>query len=790
MTPIHRYFRLLMLLTARVGAPVFPGLRARFTLKRNGRQTVAGIEGPLSICRDHLGIPTVRAETPGDLFFGFGYAMTQDRLWHMDFYRRLAGGRLAEILGDGPLAPKAGIRLEPSSVVQLDCLHRALGLGRVAQASEEIISHEARTILHGYTAGVNAAMVAMQEERCLPVEFYLLGYEPETWRPHESLAIGRLIAWMLSLAARAEIVLGAFVADPDLSCLLPVHPVGEPVVIGGGGLLGGTGGGSNSWVIGSRRTRSGHPLLCNDPHLPMGLPCLFYQVHLRGAGFHVSGATMVGLPTVLIGASAHAAWGMTSAMPDDADVYRETLHPSDPDLYTFKGEWRRLKVQKEEIGVRGGPSRRVALRYVPRARADCPLLSDILPFDAPLSLRWTGLEPTREIDAFLKICRARDLQEFREALEDFRIPAHNFLYADRQGNYAYFCAGRFPRRRKGEGAFPLDGAAGTSEWEEDIPFDELPCVINPPSGMIVTANHRIVDDAYPHQLTYLWEPSHRAGRILELLERDRLDVTAMAAIQGDIVSLQAKAVVTQVIAPVMGELSGKARRAAERLLHWDFRMAAESGEAALYHVMYERLRFLVFADRLNRVAPELYHAYFSLLHLAVNPVDRILKEGDPAWMPEGQAVMVGRALAEAVAFLEKTLGAEQEWAWGKLHRLTLRHPLGGGRSRARHFINRIVQLNRGPFPHPGDGMTVNVAAYLLSAPFEVVVGPAYRQIVDLGNPDGSLWIVPGGSSGDPLSLHYSDQLMDWRQGRYHPMMPSSGVPSSKLELTPNGRERF
>lgn len=336
----------------------------------------------------------------------------------------------------------------------------------------------------------------------------------------------------------------------------------------------------------------------------------------------------------------------------------------------------------------------------------------------------------------------------------------------------------------------MDGASGASEWEEDIPFEELPCVINPASGVIVTANHRIVDDAYPHELTYLWEPSHRAGRILELLDRDGLDVTDMAVIQGDIVSLQAKAVVTQVIAPVAAELSGKARRAAERLLHWDFRMAAESGEAALYHVTYERLRFLVFAERLNQVAPELYHGYFSLLHLAVNPVDRILKEGDPAWMPEGREGVVSRALEEAVAFLEKTLGPEENWAWGKLHRLTLRHPLSGGRGGGRHVMNRVIQLNRGPFPQPGDGMTVNVAAYLLSVPFEALVGPAYRQIVDLGNPDGSLWIVPGGSSGDPFSPHYSDQLMDWRQGRYHPMMPSAGVPSSKLELSPSGRERF
>ncbi len=790
MTPIDRYFRLLVLLTARLVGPVFPALAPRFALKQNGRRTVAGTEGPLTICRDHLGIPTVWAETPADLFFGFGYAMAQDRLWHMDLYRRLAGGRLAEILGDVLLGAKAGIGLEPRSVVQLDCLHRALGFVRLAHASQDIISHEARTILEGYTAGVNAAMAAMQEDRCLPVEFYLLGYEPETWRPEDSLAIGRLIAWMLSFAARAEIVLGALVADPTLSALLPLYPVGEPIIVEGGALLGGVGGGSNSWVLGPRRTRSGYPVLCNDPHLPMGLPCIFYQVALRGAGYHVSGATMVGLPTVLIGASAYAAWGMTSAMPDDADVYRETLHPSDPNLYAFKGEWRRLTVTMEEIGVRGGPSRRVTVRYVPRGGADCPLLNDILPFETPLSLRWTGLEPTREIDAFLKVCRARSLEEFREALRDFGIPGHNFLYADRQGNYAYVCAGRFPKRPKGEGPFPMDGASGASEWKEDIPFDELPCLINPPSGVIVTANHRIVDESYPYELTYLWEPSYRAARILELLDRDGLDLTHMAAIQGDIVSLQARAIVTQVIAPVAGHLSGKARRAAERLLHWDFRMAAESGEAAIYHVVYERLRFLVFADRLNQVAPELYQGYFSLLHLGVNPVDHILKGGDPAWMPEGREVVVSRALEEAVAFLETTLGPEADWAWGKLHRLALRHPLGGERVGGGHVMNRIVQLNRGPFPHPGDGMTVNVAAYMLSSPFEVVVGPAYRQIVDLGNPDASLWVVAGGSSGDPFSPHYSDQLLAWRQGRYHPMMRSSAVPSSQLELVPNGRERF
>ncbi|MFQ5881320.1 MAG: penicillin acylase family protein [Candidatus Methylomirabilales bacterium] len=790
MRQTDRYHRLLMLLLCRLLTPLFPSLPGRLTLKRSGRQVVAGIEGPIAVCRDRLGIPTIRAKAPPDLFFGFGYAIAQDRLWQMDLYRRVAGGRLAEILGDRPLAVKPGARLDPASVASLDCLHRALGLARVAEASLEILSSEARGALEKYAAGVNAVISAMQDARGLPPEFYLLGYEPEPWRPQDSLAIGRLIGWMLCLAARAELILGTLACHPDLYPLLPSHSDGELVIVPGWRSFGTGGGGSNSWVVGPGRTRRGSPILCNDPHLPMGLPCLFYQVGLRGAGYQVTGATMPGVPAVIVGMNADCAWGITSAMPDDADFYREVLHPSDSILYTVGGEWRRLKVRVEEIPVRGGFPRRVSIRYVPRGEADCPLLSDIFPLDAPLSLRWTGLEPSREMDALLKICRARDLEQFQEALRNFAFPAQNFVYADRQGNCAYFCAGRFPRRREGEGSLPLDGSSGASEWQGYVPFDELPSLINPPSDLIVAANDRIVDAGYPHELTYLWEPPHRARRIMQLLEQGGLEVADMMAIQGDTFSLQAKALVEQVIAPDMGALTGRARRAAARLLQWDFRMAVESGEAALYHCFYHCLRHLIFAEQLNQVSPDLYQGYFSLLHLPVTPVDRILGTADPAWIRQGRASVVGRALEEAMTFLEAELGAEGRWTWGRLHAFTLRHPLGGGRGLGTRLLNGIFQLNRGSFPHPGDGMTVNVAAYLLSHPFEPLVGPAYRQIVDLGDLQDSLWILPGGSSGDPLSPHYSDQLADWRQGGYHPMLPRSGPFSAVLELVPTGWERL
>jgi len=787
MTNTGRYLRLLTALAVRFLSPVLPSLPALLGPKRQGREAIVGITGPVTIARDRRGIPFIRAEAPHDLFFGLGYAMAQDRLWQMDLYRRVAHGRLAEILGDHSLPVKPGAPLQPTSMAHLDTLHRALGFTRVAAQSREILSSEAKEALEGYTAGVNAAIVALGRRGAFPLEFSLLGYDPEPWRPQDSLAIGRLIGWMLSFAPKVELTLGAFLGHSALEPLLPASPSEGPFIVTPGMPLGGAGGGSNSWVVGGGRTRHGKPLLCNDPHLPMGLPCLFYQVGLMGGGYDTVGATMPGIPAIAVGMNADAAWGMSSAMPDDADIYREELHPTDPTRYAFRGEWRRLVVREEEIIIRGKGPQKVIIRSIPHGQADCPLLSDLFPMASPLSLRWTGLEPSPEMDALLKINWARTLEEFREALRDFALPAQNFLYADRRGNIAYFCAGRFPQRKKGEGPFPFDGTTGASEWEGDLPFDELPFEINPPSGLIVTANHRIIDEAYPHELTYLWEPPYRAQRILELLEREGLEISDMAAVQTDILSLQAKGLVEGLIGSTFPELQDGARQAAERLLQWDFRMGVKSQEAALYHAFYDHIRRQLFAEQLNRIKPYLYDGYFSLLHLPVYPVDQILLTADPKWFPRGRGEIITRALEGAVRFLGEGLGPEEAWQWGSLHTLTLRHPLGGGKDLGGRILNRLFPLNRGPFPHPGDGMTVNVAAYLLSRPFEPLVGPVYRQIIDLGSPQDSQWVIPGGSSGDPLSPHYSDQLEDWRWGRYHPMHPGSDAWQAILELFPSSR---
>ncbi len=306
MTSAGRYLRLFTALAVRLLSPVAPSLSARIGLKRRGREELSGITGPVTIARDRRGIPSIQAKVPHDLFFGFGYAIAQDRLWQMDLYRRVAHGRLAEVLGDRSLPVRPGAPLQPTSMVHLDALHRGLGFTRVAAASLAILSSEAQEALEGYTAGVNAAIAAMERRGAFPLEFSLLGYEPEPWRPHDSLAIGRLIAWMLSFAPKVELTLGSFLGHPALESLLPASPPEGPFIITSGMPIGGVGGGSNGWVVGGRRTRSGKPLLCNDPHLPMGLPCLFYQVGLRGGGYDTRGVTMPGIPAVVIGMNADA----------------------------------------------------------------------------------------------------------------------------------------------------------------------------------------------------------------------------------------------------------------------------------------------------------------------------------------------------------------------------------------------------------------------------------------------------------------------------------------------------
>jgi penicillin amidase len=753
-----------------------------------------GLDAEVWICRDGHGIPRIYAGDEADAFFALGFVMLQDRWWQMDLWRRTASGRLAEIFGDRPLgrgAPSgqtAGLRMAGA-----DLFHRAVGLRRLAEADLEVHGPEGRGLLGAFTAGANAARDAAIAAGRYPAECVLLRRLPEPWTEVDSLCCARLIAWMLSLSLSCHLVIGKLREHPHLARIMPRSPEEGPTILDAGaspweevlGLLaaaGGSGGafgaaapgtGSNSWAVAPGRSASGGALLANDPHLPLGLPCVWYQFYLEWPGRRLAGATLPGIAGALVGHNGRVAWGLTNTMLDDADLYAETVDLTDPARYLTPEGPRPFLTREEAIPVRGeaAPRRRI-VRFTEHGGVRCPVISDVLPAGRDgrvLSLRWAGLEPWAGLDVVRGMNRARTAEEFGGALRGYAVPAQNFLVADADGTIAYYCGGRIPRRPALNPGGALDGASGRHEWQGTFPFDENPRAANPPCGFLVTANHRVTASGPAGTLPLFSEPAYRAARIRQRVRAQaRHTPESFAAIQADAVSVQARALVAGILRPLAGGFGhAKARAAAARLLAWDGTMGAASPAAALFHAWYAHLLRRVIRPPLEAAAPGLFDAYFSVLHLAVHAADAVLLAEDPAWYPEGKAPAVEAALAAAVEELEAAQGPDPAgWRWGAAHALTLAHPLGAVGHPLGRLLARWLRLNRGPFPQPGDGMTVNLSAYTLAAPYRPLVGPSLRVIVDLKDPEASRWVIPGGSSGDPLSPHYADQVDLWRRGDY------------------------
>lgn len=767
--------------------------------------SLPGLEREVRICRDDVGVPQVYAETERDLAFGLGVAMAQDRLWQMETLRRLAGGRLAELLGDRPLGAKSP-HLPGATILAVDEFYRSLRMHAVAREERSLLSREGLDALEGFAAGVNA-WLARCPARDLPLECLLLRTRPAAWTPEDSLAIGKLIGWLLALAFPAKPILAALAAEPALRPLLPpsldhgVSILATGLPARGASLdllarqalgLTGPGIGSNSWAVSGRRTASGQPIVCNDPHLLFGLPALWNLVALQGPTHRVIGGTMPGVPAVLIGRNDHLAWGFTAVMADDGDYYRETLDPPGT-RYLRDGTWHAVEVLEEEFRVRGRRhAGRLGLRYVRHGGILCPLLPR--EGDAPpTSFRWVGLEPWRTLDGLLGMNRAGSVGEFEDAVAHFAVPAQNVVVADRRGAIAYFCAGRFPRRPwAGRGPVILDGASPEHAWQGYLSWAEHPRAVDPPEGFLATANNRVAAEAPPTIACGFWEPPYRAARISGLLlECPKATAEDMARIQTDIHSLQAAGILARLVRPTAGKLcDAGAKQAASLLMQWDLRMTANDAAPAVFHLFYQQLLQRCFRPVLERHAPGLFDRYFSLLHLAVPAADTALMRDDEAWFPGGADQVIEASLAAAWQEAIDRLGEDPtKWRWGSLHTLTFYHGIGRGRSRMVRALDWLFQLNRGPYPRPGDGMTVNLGAFPLTAPFGVMAGPSYRHIVDLGDREASRWSLAGGTSGDPRSPHYADQIEPWLRGEYRPMLlrAQTELPGGTvLRLLPTG----
>ena len=721
----------------------------------SGTLALPGLERPVEVIRDAWGVPHIYAESLTDLVFAQGFVTAQDRPWQMDLLRRAAAGRLAEVLGPEALA--------------WDRLARTVGFERVARAALDRQEPEARRVLEAYARGVNAALA--RNPRAL--EFLLLRYRPEPWEPLHTLALGRLLAWELSQWG-PRLVLARLLPRLDAARregLIPVYPADGPVIVAGlgasawPGLLGPSGG-SNGWAVGTARSASGAPLLANDPHLPLGAPSRWYEVHLVGAGLDVYGFSIPGAPGVIIGANAELAWGFTNLMLDDLDLYRERLHPEREDLYEVAGRWEPLTVLMERIEVRGGEPETLEVRIGRHGPLITPTL---IQAGEPLALRWTGHEPGQEVAALLGMNRARTWPEFREALRRFATPAQNVIYADRGGTIAYQAVGRIPVRPRGGSLLPLEGWHGRDDWRGWVPFDRLPRVVDPPAGVLVTANNRVSADPGLY-ISHLWEPPDRAARIRELLEaKAGLTLDDLREIQLD----RRPPWVSRLVPLILeawkdAEGSSEVAGGLDLLEAWDGALEPASPAAALFEATVEELLAQIFRDELGE---DDYREFGRAWDLAGVVLDRLLERGTSPWFDdvttparEDLPELLRRSLRAALRGLEARLGpGPAGWRWDRLHTLALEHPLG-----RRRPLGLLFSL--GPYGMGGDARTVWKSHFYHDGRFRAAVGPSFRMLVDLADRRRSRVVLTTGQSGHPLSRHYRDQTPLWLRGEDRPML--------------------
>jgi penicillin amidase len=730
----------------------------------DGTLRLSGLQGPVEIVRDLHGIPYIYASTDHDAFFGLGYAHAQDRLWQMEMQRRIGAGRLAEIFGEDTL--------------ETDQFLRTVGFYRAAEAAWPALSPEVQAALQAYSDGVNAYVAS---GAALPPEFTILGFKPEPWRPADSLVWAKMMAWNLGDSYGDDLIHADLLAilGPERSTQLAYsYPADAPVILPPDAMtalletqktlrehtgLGGKHVGSNNWVVSGTRTASGLPLLANDPHLGAQIPSIWYLAGMQGDRIHSVGATLPGLPAVVIGHNDRIAWGVTNLGPDVQDLFIERINPANPNQYEVNGSWQDMQLIAEEIKVKG---REEPVEWAARATRHGPLISDVTSQRGQaLALRWPALDPAdTTISAFLGIDYSGNWQDFRDALSVYVAPSQNFVYADVDGNIGYYGPGRIPIRARGDGSVPVPGWNDDYAWKGWIPFAQLPNAYNPADGYLVTANNRVTPDDYPYFITNAWAPPYRAERIRELLTSGQgLTPDDYARIQSDQRSAQARELLPLLLA-VQPRTSAETQ-ALGILREWDGTVSPDAAAPAIYEAWYAHLYAALLGDDLGgEVGKFLTETDDPIL------LKRILSGEEAVWCDDvltpaeetcNETALV--ALQDALKELEKHLGHDMgKWRWGDLHRTVFPHnPLSQ--------VGFLKPLFERSIVTGGDDFTVNPSPYKLDAPFDSNWVPSYREIIDLADLGNSRFMHTTGQSGNFLSKHYDDLIPLWRGVQYVPM---------------------
>jgi len=743
----------------------------------DGSVQVAGLSAPVRVVRDAQGVPHIAAASRRDLLLAQGYVTAQDRLWQMDALRRYASGNLAEIFG--------------TRFVGHDVAERNLMLGPMAARAAAGLSEADRADLEAYAAGVNAYIDSHRGN--LPIEFRVLRYSPAPWKPADSLLLGLHMSALLTNLWPYELQREHVTAKlgPELAAdLYPTtswrdHPPGADAAPDAGadpdaddpqaddGLKRTSGSppgpvptaaqlaaeiqrwspeltlpGSNNWVISGAHTVTGKPLLSNDMHLPMQMPNLWYEAHLQSNDLDVAGFTLPGTPFVIVGHNRRIAWGFTNLGANVQDLYIETFN--DKGEYKTPQGWQKPLAVQEVVKVKGGKDIKLAVIFTRHG----PIVSGLAPGEKrKLALSWTAYDRNGVPISFGALDAAQNWEQFREALSHFPGPGQNVVYADVDGHIGYQATGLVPRRKSGDGSLPVPGDTNEYEWTGYIPFDQMPRVYDPPSGIIVTANGRIVPDGYPHVISTHWMTPYRTERIYKVLHSGKkFSAADMLALQMDIYSDFDRYVAEKLVYAVdHGKGSERARAAADILRSWDGRMSADSAAPTIETAARDQIFRLLLEPKLGRDLVE-YNWWMAPVAL-----ENILDRQPQRWLGKNYSSYNDLLVAALEAALSSgTVPRDlDDWKWGKQQRLVIEHPILGRMAIVRRWAGP------GAVPISGSAYTVKQMAGALA--------PSERMTVDLSELDRSTMNVVTGQSGQIFSPYYEDQWKAWYEGSTFPM---------------------
>jgi len=774
----------LLLLTGVTGAYIW--LRGSLP-DYNGSASIAGLTAQVTVGRDADGIPSIFAANTEDAYRALGYIHAQDRFFQMEMTRRVGAGRLSEALGESTLA--------------IDRLMRTLDFYRLAEQSVEQMAPDARAALDAYAQGVNAWLTG---DSPLPPEFLIFRATPEPWVAADSVVWGRLMAFQLSnnmsdelLRARMAAILtpqqigDLWAQDPpgtaatltDLASVLRTLPLRE--IAATLAAVQAPASASNEWVVAGARSKTGMPLLANDPHLGFSAPGLWYLARIVTPDAEIVGATVPGVPFTVVGRNSRIAWGFTTTHADTQDLFIERIDPANPANYLTENGSVPFVVREEFIQVRG---RDDPEKLVVRATRNGPVISDVnrgaaqaAPPGHVLSLAFSALSPQdSSAEALFRLNQAQDWPDFVDAMRLFDSPMQNVVYADTAGNIGFYAPARLPVRRAGDGRLPLPGWTGENGWDGEVPFADLPNAFNPPSGQIVNANNRLESSGGKPFIAYDWPSSYRADRITErLAATPKHDADSFAAIQTDVTTPLARTLLPPLLDLGATIEDERSHEILGLLSIWDGDMGRRRPEPLIFMAWLDALGRRLYADELGDLAAD-------FAQLRPRTLEFILSRR-PQWCDdvttgatETCSVQVQAAFADAMSFLTDRLGDDwRNWRWGDLHRARFSHQIFG----------RIPLLNRlsdTSIASDGGNFTINRGVYMSGNgdnAFRHIVGAGYRAVYDLSDLSNSRFIIATGQSGHFLSPFYGNLTERWRDGEYV-TIGGDREPAATLTLRP------